>query len=73
MPGAVPKTSTISLANSTGSYILDLLKEDFSSNEIKCSSILKGINVCRGEITHKGLAESFDMSYTEVTSIYALK
>ena len=70
MPGAVPKTSTISLTNSTSSYILDLLKEDFSK-EIENKPIAKGINIFRGEITHKGLADSFGMNYKNLNSYLA--
>jgi len=69
MPGAVPKTSTISLTNSTSSYIIDLLKEDFSTGKISNTSISSGINIYRGEITHKGLAESFNMPYKNIEKI----
>ena len=69
MPGAVPKTSTISLTNSTSSYIIDLLKEDFANKKITNTSIAKGINIYRGEITHKGLAESFNMPYKKLNEI----
>ena len=70
MPGAVPKTSTVSLTNSTSSYILDLLKEDFSK-EIENKPIAKGINIFRGDITHKGLADSFGMNYKNLNSYLA--
>ena len=69
MPGAVPKTSTISLTNSTSSYIIDLLKEDFFSQKINNPSIASGINIYRGEVCHKGLAESFNMPYKNLTEI----
>ena len=70
MPGAVPKTSTISLTNSTSAYILDLLKEDFSSGKIKSQEILKGVNIYKGEITHEGLAKSFNMPYKSLDQIF---
>ena len=63
MPGAVPMTSTISLTNSTSSYVLDLLKEDLLSGKIKNKAILKGINIYKGKVMHKGLSESFKMKY----------
>jgi len=66
MPGSVPMTSTISLTNSTSAYILSLLKEDLRPGKILDTSILKGINIYRGEITHKGLADSFDLPFKNI-------
>ena len=66
MPGSVPMTSTISLTNSTSAYILSLLKEDLRPGKILDTSILKGVNIYRGEITHKGLAESFDLPFKNI-------
>ncbi len=65
MPGAVPKTSTVALTNSTSSYILELLDTQ-SILESKNNAILKGINVYNGQITHKGLAESFNLPYKDI-------
>jgi len=73
MPGAVPKTSTVSLTNSTSSYILELLKQDFSRDTLTSKSIASGINVYRGEVTHEGLAKSFKMPHKELSSIITLK
>ena len=69
MPGAVPKTSTTSLTNNTSSYILDLLNEDFKSGTIKNNSIKSGINIYKGKITHRGLADSFSLEYSELSSL----
>ena len=71
MPGAVPKTSTISLTNNTSSYIVDLLNENFNSGDIKKDSIRKGINIYKGHITHKGLADSFSLPYSELSKLIA--
>ncbi len=73
MPGAVPQTSTVSLTNCTSSYVLELLKEDFTSDTLLSSSIMKGVNVFKGKITHKGLAESFDLPYDNLSSVMSLK
>ena len=70
MPGAVPMTSTISLTNSTSSYVLDLLKEDLFSGKIKSKAILKGINIYKGKVMHKGLSESFKMKYHNPLKIF---
>ena len=71
MPGAVPKTSTVSLTNSTSSYILDLLKEDF--NQIKNNSLAKGVNAFKGHVTHKGLANSLNLPYKEYKTLATQK
>ena len=62
MPGAVPRTSTIALSNATLPYIerlankgLDALRED--------EGFLKGLNTCKGHITHQGVAKGLDMDY----------
>jgi len=73
MPGAVPQTSTVSLTNCTNSYILDLIKEDFCSSNLNNRSIRKGVNVYKGKITHKGLAESFKLPYMNLESAMSLK
>lgn len=71
MPGAVPKTSTISLTNNTSSYIIDLLNEDFSSGKINSNSIKTGVNIFKGNITHKGLADSFSLKYSNLSNLMA--
>ena len=73
MPGAVPQTSTVSLTNCTSSYILELLKEDFFSSNLNSNAIRKGVNIYKGKITHKGLAESFNLPYENISSAMSLK
>jgi alanine dehydrogenase len=65
MPGAVPKTSTVALTNSTSSYILELLDTQ-SILKSKNNAILRGVNVYNGQITHKGLAESFSLPCKDI-------
>ncbi len=58
MPGATPRTSTIALTNATINYGLLLAKE--GANAMKVSdAILTGVNVYKGKITNKGVADSF--------------
>jgi len=68
MPGSVPKTSTVSLTNTTSSYILKLLKEEQVSFSHLEPSLLKGINIYKGNITHQGLADSLKMPYKSLNS-----
>ena len=63
MPGSVPFTSTIALANATYPYIKKIaengLKDALSAND----ALLKGLNIYKGHITHKGVAQAFNMEY----------
>ena len=63
MPGAVPYTSTIALTNATFNYVKLLANKGvgvFKSN----NPLLTGLNTYDGKITHKAVAESFDLQYT---------
>ncbi len=63
MPGAVPKTSTIALNNSTLRYGL-LIADAGLEEAIKISKPLKfGVNTFGGKVTCKGVAEAFDLEY----------
>jgi len=59
MPGAVPRTSTLALTNATLSYVLRLAEGKLHEDP----ALLRGVNVAAGRITHRGVAESFDMDY----------
>lgn len=63
MPGAVPYTSTVALTNATFNYVKLLANNGvkiFKNNK----SLLTGLNTVKGKITHKAVADSFDLDYT---------
>lgn len=63
MPGAVPYTSTIALCNATFNHIKELANfglDSFRNNQ----SLLKGLNIYKGKITHPAVANSFNLKYT---------
>ena len=64
MPGAVPYTSTIALANATYPYIKQLVYKDIRSALRSNQSLLNGLNIYKGEITHLGVSDAFDMPYS---------
>ncbi|MBK8349188.1 MAG: alanine dehydrogenase [Saprospiraceae bacterium] len=69
MPGAVPYTSTIALTNATLPYALQLADNGWKE-ACKTNPELKlGLNVVNGKVVYKGVAEAFDLEYTEVNSI----
>lgn len=62
MPGAVPYTSTIALTNATFSYVKTLANNGisvFKNNK----TLLSGLNTINGKITHKAVADSFNLDY----------
>ena len=63
MPGAVPRTSTIALNNSTIRYGLLIAKYGLEQ-AIELSRPLKfGVNTYDGKVTCQGVAEAFNMEY----------
>ena len=63
MPGAVPYTSTVALCNATFNYIKELA--DFGLTSLRNNpSLLKGLNVYKGKITHPAVADCFDLEYS---------
>jgi alanine dehydrogenase len=68
MPGIVPQTSTYALTNSTLSYALNLADKGFKRAVAEDPALRKGINVYRGQITCKGVADAWDLPYTPFES-----
>lgn len=66
MPGAVPYTSTVALTNSTFPYILQIADKGWSKACLDNYELLKGLNIIKGDVVHRGLAETFDLHYKPV-------
>lgn len=69
MPGAVPYTSTIALTNATLPYIMLLANNDHEKAIKTRKDLAKGINLFKGIITHKAVAEAFGLDYTPINEI----
>ena len=69
MPGAVPYTSTIALTNATLPYIMLLANNDHEKAIKARKDLAKGINLFKGFITHKAVAEAFGFDYTPIDEI----
>jgi len=65
MPGAVPRTSTYALTNSTLSYALAISDQGLESSMVHNSALKKGLNVYKGKITLRAVAESFGLDYED--------
>lgn len=66
MPGAVPYTSTIALTNATLPYALQLADKGWKKACQDSKPLKLGLNVVQGEVVYKGVADAFDLPYTDV-------
>ncbi len=63
MPGAVPLTSAQALNNAVLPYALQLADKGWKRALLENPALKEGLNVCKGQITHKGVAESLKMDF----------
>jgi len=68
MPGSVPYTSTLALTNITLPYINQLADNGLTSLKNN-KPLLEGLNIFKGNICHKGVAETFDFNYDTPESL----
>ena len=66
MPGAVPKTSTLALTNSTLPYALQIAGQGYQKAMRENPDIARGMNLIRGGLVNKAVAESLGFDYTPV-------
>ncbi len=71
MPGAVPLSSALALNHSVLPYALRLANEGWKAALSKDENFRNGLNVCKGEITHEGVAESLDLDFNPEPSALA--
>jgi alanine dehydrogenase len=69
MPGAVPRTSTIALTNATLPYTRMLAKLGFEQAVRKSTDLAAGVNVYKGAITYKAVADSQGRDYTTLDQL----
>jgi alanine dehydrogenase len=61
MPGAVPYTSTMALTNVTLPYVIQLANDGWEKACKKNKPLSKGLNIVKGKIVYKEIAEAFEM------------
>jgi alanine dehydrogenase len=66
MPGAVPYTSTLALTNATLPYAIKLANMGWKKACQESPELRHGLNVMFGEVVYKGVADAFNLPYTEV-------
>jgi alanine dehydrogenase len=64
MPGAVPRTSTFGLTNATLPYAIKLGRFGLQAALKANPGFLEGLNVFKGQVTYKAVAESLGLGYT---------
>ncbi len=69
MPGAVPRTSTLALTNATLPNAIHIANKGWKQACIDSVPLRKGLNVVDGKVVYKGVAEAFDLPYTDVENV----
>ncbi len=63
MPGGVPRTSTIALNNATLPFLNKLATDGYQKSLKEDKNFLEGLNVHKGEVTYKAVADVFGHSF----------
>ncbi|MDX1622460.1 MAG: alanine dehydrogenase [Gemmatimonadota bacterium] len=71
MPGAVPRTSTIALTNATLPWARRIAAAGWREACRENAPLERGLNVVEGRVTHPGVAETFDLAYTDPGEVLA--
>ena len=65
MPGGVPRTSTFALNKATLPYLVNIANKGYQKALSEDKNFLAGLNICKGEITYKAVADAFGYKYTD--------
>lgn len=66
MPGAVPRTSTFALTNSTLSYAIEIGDKGLDRAIEEDPALKKGVNIINKRLTYKAVAEAFNMEWSQI-------
>ena len=69
MPGAVPHTSTIALANATFKYGRMIAKYGLEEAVKRDAGLANGVNIYNHKCTNKNVADSLNLEYTDLFEI----
>ncbi len=67
MPGGVPRTSTIALNKATLPYLVKLANKGYQKALSEDKNFLAGLNVYKGQVTYKAVADVFGHEYVNPT------
>jgi len=63
MPGGVPRTSTLALNNATLPFLTKLVNDGYEKTLKNDKNFLAGLNVFKGTVTYKAVADAFGHKY----------
>lgn len=70
MPGAVPRTSTLALTGATLPYALRIAAMGAEAACKTDPALMKGLNLYKGSLTCRAVAEAQGLSYTDPTTLF---
>jgi len=69
MPGGVPRTSTMALNKATLPMLIKLADQGYEKTLKENKNYLAGLNIFKGKITYKGVAEALRLKYTPAEQV----
>ena len=63
MPGGVPRTSTLALNKATLPFLSKLVDKGYKKALIEDKNFLEGLNIFKGQVTYKAVADVFGHNY----------
>ena len=69
MPGGVPRTSTFALNQATLPFLVKLANKGYQKALSEDKHFLAGLNVYKGQVTYKAVADVFGHEYVEPSSL----
>ena len=70
MPGGVPRTSTLALNKATLPFISKLANDGYEKALKEDKNFLSGLNICKGNVTYKAVAEVFGHKYVSPNELF---
>lgn len=70
MPGAVPQTATLALTNVTVPYAVQIANKGAVKAILSNPALAKGVNVAKGSITFKAIADDLGYNYVSVEEAF---
>ena len=69
MPGGVPRTSTLALNKATIPFLSKLADKGYEKALKEDKNFLAGLNIFKGEVTYKAVADIFGHKYTSPADV----
>ena len=69
MPGGVPRTSTLALNNATLPFLVKLANRGYQKALSEDKNFLAGLNVHKGQVTYKAVADVFGHEYIDPSTV----